>query len=103
MPLSSRRKTAFVVYGSIALAALIIVFVNFDFDSNSGATAGPSDSSVDREALAQVAPAMSDKAFHRNYESESQCVTCHTQQVMGAPDMPHDPRERCEECHQVET
>lgn len=103
MALSSQRKKTIIVYSTIVLAGFAVVFLNFDFASN--ITSGRSESSagVNREALSKVAPAMTDRAFHQNYKSQDQCITCHTQQVMGAPNMPHEPRERCEECHQIQT
>ncbi|MBS1271827.1 MAG: hypothetical protein MAGBODY4_00959 [Candidatus Marinimicrobia bacterium] len=97
---SSDRKTAWIVYGTIVVAGLLIVFLNFGTEPLSSSQSR-TEENIDREALAKVAPTMSDKAYHLRYESEDQCITCHTQGVMGAAIMPHDPRENCAECHKV--
>lgn len=98
---SSDRKTAWLVYGTIVVAGLIIVFLNFGTE-RLPSSQDHSEKNINREALAKVAPTMSNKGYHLRYESEDQCITCHTQGVMGASVMPHEPRERCAECHKVE-
>ncbi|MCF7804512.1 MAG: hypothetical protein K9N46_09740 [Candidatus Marinimicrobia bacterium] len=96
------RRTAWLVYGTIALAGLIIVFLNFSPQSFSGSQdRQSSNENINREALAKIAPTMSGKAYHRRFESEKQCITCHTQGVMDAKIMPHEPRENCMECHKI--
>jgi len=96
---SKQQKTQWIVHGTIAMVALIIVLVNFG--PNLFSSGQSSQENIDREVLAQQAPTMTDTAFHRNFESEQQCITCHTQQVLNAPLIPHEPRERCIDCHQV--
>jgi len=96
MALNSEQKTRWMVYGTIIIAGLIIVFFNFsDQLGNSGSN------QIDRETLAKTAQTMTDKAYHRNFKSFDQCITCHTQQVLGAPLMPHEPRAQCTDCHKV--
>lgn len=92
-----QQKTRWIVHGVIVAAGLLLVTLNFGPEIFGGG----SESSIDRAALAKVAPTMTDKAYHRNYRSEDQCITCHTQQVLGAPKMPHEPRARCNECHKI--
>ncbi len=96
MPFSQEQKTKWIVYGAIVVAGLLIVFLNFS-DQWSSSTG----EQIDRAALAKQAPTMTNKAYHRNFKSFDQCITCHTQQVLGAPLMPHKPRPRCTECHKV--
>ncbi|MEJ2050505.1 MAG: hypothetical protein P8Y60_11835 [Calditrichota bacterium] len=91
-----QQKTRWVVRGAIVFAGLLLVIFNFGPEIFGGGQ-----NSIDRAALAKVAPTMTDKAYHRNYRSEDQCITCHTQQVLGAPLMPHEPRARCNECHKI--
>ncbi|HKJ69325.1 MAG TPA: hypothetical protein VKA68_15300 [bacterium] len=98
---SAQQKTRWIVHGAIVLAGIIIVAANFGTEIFS--VGGGQQETIDREALAKVAPAMTDRAYHRNYESEQQCITCHTQQVLNAPQIPHEPRARCAECHQIAT
>lgn len=96
MALNSEQKTKWTVYGTIITAGLIIVVLNFSDQLRSSGG-----NQIDRAALAKQAPTMTDKAYHRNFKSFDQCITCHTQQVLGAPLMPHEPRAQCTECHKV--
>lgn len=97
---TSEESIRWLVHGIIFVAALTIVIFNFGPSMFAGGGESQNEQ-LDREALAKIAPAMTGKAYHRNYESENQCITCHTQQVLGAPDMPHEPRVRCGECHKI--
>ncbi len=97
---SKVTRLRWIVHGTIAVAGLLIVLLNFGPEMLGG-SGGSSEQSIPREQLAKIAPAMTDKAYHRNYESEEQCITCHTQQVLNAPEMPHEPRARCAECHKI--
>jgi len=96
---SSVNTIRLAVHTTIFVAVLIIVLLTFGTSSFSG----NQESAIDREALAEQAPGMTDKAFHKNFQSEDQCITCHTQQVLGAPLMAHEPRARCMECHQIKS
>lgn len=99
---STNRRTAWTVYGVIATAGLVVVFLNFSPGQFSKLQSDRREN-IDREALSKLAPEMPDRAFHRRYKSEDQCITCHTQGVLGAKIMPHEPRENCRECHSIKT
>jgi cytochrome c5 len=96
---SSVNTIRWAVHATIFFAVLIIVLLTFGISN----FAGNQESAIDREALAKQAPGMTDKPFHKNFQSEDQCITCHTQQVLGAPLMAHEPRARCTECHQIKS
>jgi len=94
---TAQQKTRWMVRSVIVVAGFLVVM----FYYGPQIFGGGAGEGIDRAALAKVAPAMTDKAYHRNYRSEDQCITCHTQQVLGAPRMPHEPRARCSECHKI--
>ena len=88
----------------IVIAGVLVVYINFG-DQLTTKTPAPNSQNIDRAALAKIAPKLSNKGYHTNFKSEQQCITCHTtpslEQQLGAPQMPHEPRERCTECHKV--
>jgi len=96
MAFSPEQKTKWTVYSVIVIAGLLVVFLNFSNQFSSS-----SSEHIDRAALAKKAPKMTNKAYHRNFKSFDQCITCHTQRVLNAPLMPHEPRAQCTDCHKV--